>query len=345
MGCLRHARTYDRDVCGIAYGCEPYGDGEPIVAVGVTPHQGVRESRMQGEVAQVIQRPETRKVCEIAERRNGAGCLARARQAWSAAGEAVSATVQPRLYLVAYKRLYANKGAMTPGVTAETVDGMSLAKIGRIIAAVRAERWRWRPVKRVHIPKRNGKRRALGLPTWSDKLLAEVVRMLLEAYYDPQFSDHAHGFRPGRGCQTALSEVVEVWKGTHWFIEGDIAQCFDSLDRQVMLKTLGEKIHDGRFLRLVEGMLSAGYLQQWTWARRCRACRKAGSPHPSSAISTSTGSISSSKRSCCRCTTEESAGPPTLRMNASGQPCEARSGVGIGQRRRRCAGNCGPFPA
>ena len=91
----------------------------------------------------------------------------------------------PRLYLVAYKRLYANKGAMTPGVTAETVDGMSLAKIGRIIAAVRAERWRWRPVKRVHIPKRNGKRRALGLPTWSDKLLAEVVRMLLDAYYDP----------------------------------------------------------------------------------------------------------------------------------------------------------------
>jgi retron-type reverse transcriptase len=134
----------------------------------------------------------------------------------------------PRLYLVAYKRLYANKGAMTPGVTGETVDGMSLAKIGRIIATVRAERWRWRPVKRVHIPKRNGKRRALGLPTWSDKLLAEVVRMLLDAYYDPQFSDHAHGFRPGRGCHTALSEVVEVWKGTHWFIEGDIAQCFDA---------------------------------------------------------------------------------------------------------------------
>ncbi len=157
----RMTETY----AGSPTGCEPYGDGEPIVAVGVTPHQGVRESRMQGEVAQVIQRPETRKVCEIAERRNGAGCLARARQAWSAAGEAVSATVQ--------------------GVTAETVDGMSLAKIGRIIAAVRAERWRWRPVKRVHIPKRNGKRRALGLPTWSDKLLAEVVRMLLDAYYDP----------------------------------------------------------------------------------------------------------------------------------------------------------------
>jgi group II intron reverse transcriptase/maturase len=186
----------------------------------------------------------------------------------------------PRLYLVAYKRLYANKGAMTPGVTGETVDGMSLAKIGRIIATVRAERWRWRPVKRVHIPKRNGKRRALGLPTWSDKLLAEVVRMLLDAYYDPQFSDHAHGFRPGRGCHTALSEVVEVWKGTHWFIEGDIAQCFDSLDRQVMLKTLGEKIHDGRFLRLVEGMLSAGYLEQWTWGATLSGVPQGGVASP-----------------------------------------------------------------
>src|SRR6266540_1051218 len=96
-----------------------------------------------------------------------------------------SRSTQPAHHHRNHETRDANKGAMTPGVTAETVDGMSLAKIGRIIAAVRAERWRWRPVKRVHIPKRNGKRRALGLPTWSDKLLAEVVRMLLEAYYDP----------------------------------------------------------------------------------------------------------------------------------------------------------------
>jgi hypothetical protein len=132
----------------------------------------------------------------------------------------------PQLYLLAYQRLYSNAGAMTAGVSGETVDGMSLGKIGNIIAAVRAERWRWRPVKRTYIPKRDGKRRALGLPGWSDKLLAEVVRLLLNAYYDVQFSDRSHGFRPGRGCHTALSEVVEVWNGTHWFIEGDISQCF-----------------------------------------------------------------------------------------------------------------------
>ena len=171
----------------------------------------------------------------------------------------------PQLYLLAYGRIYANTGAMTPGVTGETADGMSLAKIGAIIAALRDERYRWRPVKRVHIPKKNGKLRPLGLPTWSDKLVAEVVRLLLDAYYEPQFSDRSHGFRPHRGCHTALREVVEVWKGTHWFIEGDISDCFGRLDHQVMLSVLAEKIHDGRFLRLISHMLKAGYLQDWRW--------------------------------------------------------------------------------
>lgn len=169
------------------------------------------------------------------------------------------------LFLVAYGRLYSNAGAMTPGVTGETVDGMSLAKIDAIIGVLRSERYRWRPVKRVYIPKKSGKLRPLGLPTWSDKLVAEVVRLLLEAYYEPQFSDRSHGFRPGRGCHTALSEIVEVWKGTHWFIEGDISDCFGSLDHQVLLAILAEKIHDGRFLRLISGMLEAGYLEDWRW--------------------------------------------------------------------------------
>jgi group II intron reverse transcriptase/maturase len=171
----------------------------------------------------------------------------------------------PQLFLVAYGRIAANQGAMTPGVSTETVDGMSLAKIGAIIDALRAERYRWRPVKRVWIPKANGKLRPLGLPTWSDKLVAEVVRLLLEAYYEPQFSDRSHGFRPRRGCHTALSEVVEVWKGTHWFIEGDISDCFGSLDHQVMASIVAEKIHDGRFLRLLGHMLKAGYLEDWHW--------------------------------------------------------------------------------
>jgi group II intron reverse transcriptase/maturase len=171
----------------------------------------------------------------------------------------------PQLFLLAYGRIYANTGSMTPGVTPETVDGMSLAKIDAIIDALRGERYRWRPVKRLYIPKKNGKLRPLGLPTWSDKLVGEVVRLLLEAYYDVQFSDRSHGFRSGRGCHTALTEVVEVWKGTHWFIEGDISDCFGSLDHKIMLSTLSEKIHDGRFLRLLSNMLMAGYLEDWRW--------------------------------------------------------------------------------
>lgn len=125
----------------------------------------------------------------------------------------------PELYLLAYGRLYSNHGAMTPGTTSETVDGMSLEKIRQLMDTVRHERHRWTPVKRVYIPKKNGKMRPLGLPAWTDKVLQEVMRSLLEAYYEPQFSQHSHGFRPNRGCHTALQEVAKTWTGTHWFIE------------------------------------------------------------------------------------------------------------------------------
>jgi retron-type reverse transcriptase len=131
------------------------------------------------------------------------------------------------LYLRAYAKLYPNQGAMTPGVTPETVDGMSTDKIDSIIEAVKNERYQWKPVKRTYIKKANGKLRPLGLPTWSDKLLQEVIRSILDAYYDPQFSEHSHGFRQSRGCHTALQEMQITWRGTTWFIEGDISQYFD----------------------------------------------------------------------------------------------------------------------
>src|ERR1700757_4208705 len=114
----------------------------------------------------------------------------------------------PQLYLLAYGRIYSNKGAMTPGPDAETADGMSMGKIERIIDALRHERYRFKPVRRHYIPKKDGKPRPLGPPSWADKLLGEVVRLLLEAYYEPQFSEHSHGYRPARGCHTALSEVA-----------------------------------------------------------------------------------------------------------------------------------------
>jgi len=167
------------------------------------------------------------------------------------------------LYLVAYGNLYRNQGAMTPGATPETVDGMSLAKIDRLITQLRAERYRWTPVRRVHIPKAPGKTRPLGIPTWSDKLLQEVMRLILNAYYEPQFDHRSHGFRPGRGCHTALAEVQRIWTGTRWFIEGDIVQYFDTIDHDILLGVLGERIDDNRFLTLVRRLLQAGYLEEW----------------------------------------------------------------------------------
>jgi group II intron reverse transcriptase/maturase len=170
----------------------------------------------------------------------------------------------PDLYLKAYGKLYRNRGAMTPGVDRETVDGMTLAKIEAIILALRSERYRWKPTRRTYIAKKqSAKKRPLGLPTWSDKLLQEMIRMILEAYYEPQFSDHSHGFRPRRGCHTALHAISRKWQGTVWFLEGDISRCFDSLDHEVLLSILQEKIQDHRFLRLIRNLLAAGYLEEW----------------------------------------------------------------------------------
>lgn len=165
-------------------------------------------------------------------------------------------------YLNAYAKLYPNNGATTKGVTEETVDGMSIQKIDKMIELLREEKYQWKPARRVYIPKKNGKRRPLGIPTWGDKLLQEVMREILEAYYEPQFSTHSHGFRPNRGCHTALQEI-QVWKGTRWFIEGDISKYFDTIDHAVLLKILKENIHDGRFIRLISNMLKAGYLEDW----------------------------------------------------------------------------------
>ncbi|GCF06509.1 reverse transcriptase/maturase family protein [Dictyobacter arantiisoli] len=167
------------------------------------------------------------------------------------------------LYLTAYGKIYRNKGAMTPGVTKETPDGMSLDKIDTIIEAIRNEKYRWNPARRTYIPKKTGKVRPLGMPTWSDKLIQEVIRLILEAYYEPQFSNNSHGFRPERGCHTALQDIHYTWLGTTWFIEGDISQCFDALDHNLLLSILKEKIDDGRFIKLVSGLLEAGYLEDW----------------------------------------------------------------------------------
>ena len=171
----------------------------------------------------------------------------------------------PNLFLMAYGRIYRNQGAMTKGTTEETADGMALDKITAIIEDLRHERYQWSPARRVYIPKKNGTKRPLGVQSWSDKLVQEVIRLLLDAYLEPQFSPHSHGFRPERGCHTALREIYQNWVGSIWFIEGDISKCFDALSHELLLSILRETIKDERFIRLIRGLLNAGYLEEWRW--------------------------------------------------------------------------------
>lgn len=147
---------------------------------------------------------------------------------------------------------------MTSGTTAETVDGMDLQRIHNIIGFPRWERYKWTPVRRTVIPKANGKLRPLSIPTWSDKLVQEALRTLLEPYYEQRFSGHSHGFRPNRSCHTALREIRKTWHGTVWFIEGDIKGCFDNIDHTVLLEIIRRDIHDGRLVKLIENLLNAG---------------------------------------------------------------------------------------
>jgi len=171
------------------------------------------------------------------------------------------------LFLQAYGKIYRNFGAMTRGTTGETVDGMSLGKIHRIIALLKLEKYEWTPVRRIEIPKGNGKigMRPLGLPCWSDKLVQEVMRWLLNSYYEQRFSDQSHGFRENRGCHSALLQIRKKWTGTVWFIEGDIKGCFDNIDHMILLEIIRRDIHDGRMVELIRGLLKAGYVEDWRY--------------------------------------------------------------------------------
>ncbi len=255
--------------------------------------------------------------------------------------------LNPQLYLLAYGRLYSNKGAMTPGVNGETVDGMSLGKIEHVIDALRHERYRWSPARRVYIPKGRAsmKLRPLGLPSWSDKLVGEVIRLLLEAYYEPTFSNSSHGFRPRRGCHTALRDVVNTWTGTAWFIEGDIAQCFDRLDHSVMLRILGEKIHDNRFLRLVRNMLTAGHMEDWVWNATHSGSHRVALCHRSCPTSICIRWMSTSRRFLSRNTPRSESGSRTVPFTGCGRQWQVPASAEISPRCGNCASNSTACPA
>lgn len=174
---------------------------------------------------------------------------------------------EPDLYMDAYRKIYANLGAVTKGVDDNTLDGMSEERILNIIKGLKEGVFKPKAVRRTYISKANGKKRPLGIPTGDDKLVQEVARMILERIYEPVFSDSSHGFRPNRSCHTALSAIHKTWTGVKWLIDFDIKGYFDNINHTILLKILEKRIEDIKFLRLIKAMFQAGYVEDWKYNR------------------------------------------------------------------------------
>ena len=173
----------------------------------------------------------------------------------------------PDMYIKAYSNIYSNKGSSTPGIDIETADGFSEVKVESIIHSLKDESYQANPVRRTYILKKNGKMRPLGIPSFTDRLIQEVCRMILEAIYEPMFSSFSHGFRPERSCHTALHNVKANFTSVNWFIEGDIKGCFDNIDHHILIDILRRKIADERFIKLTWKFLKAGYIENWQYQK------------------------------------------------------------------------------
>lgn len=169
------------------------------------------------------------------------------------------------VYYIAYQKLYSNKGAGTKGVDNDTADGFGKKYVDKLIEELRNNTYQPKPVRREYIMKTNGKMRPLGIPSFRDKLLQEVIRNFLESIYEPNFSNFSHGFRPKRSCHTALKQTTRYFNGAKWFIEGDIKGCFDNIDHNKLIEILERKIKDSKFINIIRSFLKAGYIEDFCY--------------------------------------------------------------------------------
>lgn len=169
------------------------------------------------------------------------------------------------IYYTAYQKLYSNNGAATKGVDNDTADGFGKKYVDKLIFELSNGTYKPKPVRREYIKKPNGKMRPLGIPSFRDKLVQEVIRQFLEAIYEPNFSKHSHGFRPKRSCRTALYQVKNEFNSARWFIEGDIKGCFDNIDHNKLIEILERKIKDSKFIKVIRSFLSAGYIEDFKY--------------------------------------------------------------------------------
>ena len=188
--------------------------------------------------------------------------------------------LRPDIYYIAYQKLYKNKGAGTKGVDNDTADGFSEEIIQKIIKSLKDETYQPKPVRRTYVSKTNGKVRSLGIPTFTDKLIQEVLRMILESIYEPIFLNESHGFRPNRSCHTALRQIKYGFVAVRWFIEGDIKGCFDNINHAALTKLINKKIKDARLLKLIYKFLKAGYLEDWKYNKTYSGTPQGGNISP-----------------------------------------------------------------
>ncbi|MHA4092620.1 reverse transcriptase domain-containing protein [Bacillus cereus] len=169
----------------------------------------------------------------------------------------------PDFFLLAYNNLSKNDGALTMGVDQRSIDGFSMEEVEQLIEVLKNKSYQPYPSKRVYIPKKNGKKRPLGIPSFCDELVQEVIRMILEVIYEPNFSNSSHAYRKNKSCHSALLEIKRTFTGSKWFIEGDIRGFFDNIEHHTLMGILRRKISDENFIELIWKFLRAGYLDEW----------------------------------------------------------------------------------
>jgi RNA-directed DNA polymerase len=184
----------------------------------------------------------------------------------------------PDLWMQAYLNIQGNKGALTRGTDTVTMDGYSPERAANLVALIREKRYKPKPVRRHRIPTPvAGKMRPLGIPSADDKLVQEVVRMILERIYEPLFKQSSHGFRPYRSCHTALRAMQKGWTGTKWFIDLDIKGYFNNINHDILMALLKKRIEDTQFLDLIQNMLQAGYVEDWEYHKTYSGIPQGGS--------------------------------------------------------------------
>ena len=167
------------------------------------------------------------------------------------------------IWIAAYENIKSNKGALTPGITKETLDGHSIQRLVRLRDKVVNESYQFKPVNEIEIPKPNGRKRPLGLSTANDKIVQEVIRMVLEAIYEPCFSKQSFGFRQGLGTHDALEYIESKFRWVDWVIEG----AYPTIDHTQLCNILSKKIQDVRFMNLIRKLLKCGVLRQGQFTR------------------------------------------------------------------------------